>query len=158
MLRSRSRKFWKGRSRESKSEILESRSRIFYLRLRNPDYILPPTPEPWLQHTRPTQCTPISSDYAKKLFRVSHSSYLTKIRYSERGHQSDSVFIAKLLHRCCRKKSNTVVVFHFRGNFVSVKRPNNFLKPTNLWWDQKRPYKFFLANQLEMWPDFWNLA
>ena len=47
MFRGRSWKFLKGRSRESESEILESRSRkflkgrnwirIFYLRLRNPD-------------------------------------------------------------------------------------------------------------------------
>jgi len=40
MLRSRSRIFWKGRSRSRESEILESRSwsRIFYLRLHNPGW------------------------------------------------------------------------------------------------------------------------
>ena len=49
------------------------------------------------QHTRPTECTPISSDYKKKVFRVSHPSYFTNIRNSERRRRSDIAFIEKFL-------------------------------------------------------------
>ena len=56
------------------------------------------------QHTRPTECTPISSDYKKKVFRVSHPSYFTNIRNSERRRRSDIAFIEKFL-KCVTQKN-----------------------------------------------------
>jgi len=80
-------------------------------------------PTSWLQHT-----AHISSDNAKKLFRISHLSNLTK---SERGRRSNIAFIINILHMCCQK--NGIVVLYFLSEETSSaqkgkKEPNHQTK------------------------------
>jgi len=63
---------------------------------------------------------------------------------SQAWRRSNIAFVANTLQMCCRIKWNSKI--SFIGNFFSVKRPNEFLRPTNLSWGQKkskRPTKFF---------------